>query len=229
MKNIFFAAAIILLVSACGQNQGQKEEASDTNKAQATTVEVKAEEPVAEQPVEAVKHEYLSQDLATFDLYGRVESVNYDQGEHVLPVCVQFDTNGKVTSIVRTDSGGNKENAELLYDDSDRIETISFESDAPWINVLTYGDGEGFLAPVTYTTTNQMDNYTEVTYQRDSNGLVIGIQREEYIHFNLVEDNDPYTIELSDFDRMGNWLLCTKKWGEYTFVIKRAISYYQQN
>ena len=200
MKNIFFAAAIILLVSACGQNRDQKE-----------------------------KHEYLSQDLATFDLYGRVESVSYDQGEHTLPVCIQFDTNGKVTSIVRTDSGGNKENAELLYDGSGRIETICFESDAPWINVLTYGDGDGFQAPVTYTTTNQMDNYTEVTYQRDSNGLVVGIQREEYIHFNLVEDNDPYTIELSDFDQMGNWLLCTKKWGEYIFIIKRAISYYQQN
>ena len=182
-----------------------------------------------EQPVEAVKHEYLSQDLASFDLYGKVESVNYDQGEHVLPVCVQFDTNGKVTSIVRTGSGGNKENAEILYDGLDKIETISFESDDPWINVLTYGDGEGFQAPVTYTTTNQMGNYTEVTYQRDSTGLVIGIQREESIHFAPVEDNDPYTVELSDFDSKGNWLLCTKKWGDYTFIIKRTITYYQQN
>ncbi|MBR5073979.1 MAG: hypothetical protein IKX26_01975 [Bacteroidales bacterium] len=227
MKIILFAAAIILLVSACGQNQGQKEETADTKKA--VTTEVKAEEPVAEQPVEAVKHEYLSQDLATFDLYGKVESVNYDKGEHTLPVCVQFDTNGKVTSIVRTDSGGNKENAQILYDGSDKIETILFESDDPWINVLTYRDGEGFQAPITYTTTNQMGNYTEVTYQRDSSGIVTGIQREESIHFALVEDNDPYTIELSDFDRMGNWLLCTKKWGEYTFVIKRTISYYQQD
>lgn len=224
MKNIFFAVACLLLVSACGQNQGQKQETS-----KAPTPEVKAEESVVEQPVEAVKHEYLSQDLATFDLYGKVESVNYDQGEHVLPVCVQFDTNGKVTSIVRTGSGGNKENAEILYDGLDKIETISFESDDPWINVLTYGDGEGFQAPVTYTTTNQMGNYTEVTYQRDSTGLVIGIQREESIHFALVEDNDPYTVELSDFDSMGNWLLCTKKWGDYTFIIKRTITYYQQN
>ncbi len=93
--------------------------------------------------------------VATFDLYGKVESVNYDQGEHVLPVCVQFDTNGKVSSIVRTDSGGNKENAEILYDGLDKIETISFESDDPWINVLTYGDAEGFQAPVTYTTTKR--------------------------------------------------------------------------
>jgi hypothetical protein len=104
-----------------------------------------------------------------------------------------------------------------------------FESDDPWINVLTYGDGEGFQAPVTYTTTNQMGNYTEVTYQRDSNGLVIDIQREESIHFAPVEDNDPYTVELSDFDSKGNWLLCTKKWGDYTFIIKRTITYYQQN
>lgn len=90
----------------------------------------------------------------------------------LVSACVQFDTNGKVTSIVRTSSGGNKENAEILYDGLDKIETISFESDDPWINVLTYGDGERFQAPVTYTTTNQMGNYTEVTYQRDSTGII---------------------------------------------------------
>ena len=225
MKNIFFAAAILLLVSACRQNSGQAIEQLKESDTTAIEAQVSEETPLAEQ----IKREYLSQDLATFDLYGKVESVNYDQGEHVLPVCVKFDSNGKVTSIVRADSGGNKENAEILYDGSGKIETICFESDAPWINVLTYGDGEGFQAPITYTTTNQMGNYTEVTYQRDSNGLVNGIQREESIHFALVEDNDPYTIELSDFDRTGNWLLCIKKWGDYTFIIKRTISYYQQN
>lgn len=225
MKNIFFAAAILLLVSACRQNSGQAIEQLKESDTTAIEAQVSEETPLAEQ----IKREYLSQDLATFDLYGKVESVNYDQGEHVLPVSVKFDSNGKVTSIVRADSGGNKENAEILYDGSGKIETICFESDAPWINVLTYGDGEGFQAPITYTTTNQMGNYTEVTYQRDSNGLVNGIQREESIHFALVEDNDPYTIELSDFDRTGNWLLCIKKWGDYTFIIKRTISYYQQN
>lgn len=42
---------------------------------------------------EEVKHEYLSQDLATFELYGQVKSVTYTE-EHVYPVTILFDEKG---------------------------------------------------------------------------------------------------------------------------------------
>lgn len=60
MKRILLAAVCVLALSACKQNAGQNTEQ-------------------AKESAEEVKREYLSQDLATFELYGQVQSVTYTE------------------------------------------------------------------------------------------------------------------------------------------------------
>lgn len=207
MKNILLAAVCILALSACKQNAGQNTEQT-------------------KEAAEEVKREYLSQDLATLELYGQVQSVTYTE-DHVYPVTILFDEKGSVTAIQKILSDEEKENAEFSYSSEDgAIKSIQFPSDDPWITYLGYEKGPGFKAPSSYTASNQTGNYTEETYHRDSTGRVVSIDVEEAIHFNVVEDNTPLTVEFSDFDEKGNWLKCTQKSGDNTFVKVRTITYY---
>ena len=222
MKRFFLAAVCILAIAGCGRNKKQASDNPDANPVQATSSENKAETTAAEE----VKHEYLSQDLATFDLYGQVQSVSYSQ-EHVYPVSVKFESDGKLVAIQRVDSEGTAEDAVYSRDANGRIESIRYESDSSWETLLRYGDGEGFQAPVVVTNSNLTGNYTEETYNRNADGFVTSLDVEEYIHFEKVEDKDPRTIEFSDFDEKGNWQKCTTKWGEYTSVLTRTIAYFK--
>ena len=203
MKKIFFTAVCMLALVSCKQNgtqdNDQAKESADTTATQTTASE---ETPQAEE----VKHEYLSQDLATFELYGQVKSVTYTE-EHVYPVTILFDENGNVTAIQKITSDEEKENAEFLFSSEDSsIKSIQFESDDPWITYLGYEKGPGFKAPISYISSNQTGNYTKETYHRDADGLVDSIDIEEVINFNVVEGNDPLTISFSDFVEMGIWL-----------------------
>ena len=223
MKRFFLAAVCILALSACKQNAGQNTEQA---KEPADNTAVQTTAPEEAPKAEEVKLEYLSQDLATFELYGQVQSVTYTE-EHVYPVTILFDENGKVTSIQKILSDEEKENAEFSYSSEDgAIKSIQFPSDDPWITYLGYEKGPGFKAPSSYTASNQTGNYTEETYHRDSTGRVVSIDTEEAINFNVVEDNTPLTVEFSDFDEKGNWLKCTQKYGDNTFVKVRTIKYY---
>ncbi|MBR4801986.1 MAG: hypothetical protein IK041_04165 [Bacteroidales bacterium] len=222
MKRFFLAVICILAIAGCGRNKKQASDNPDANPVQTISSENKAETTAAEE----VKHEYLSQDLATFDLYGQVQSVSYSQ-EHVYPVSVEFDSDGKLIAIQRIDSEGTAEEAVYSRDANGRIESIRYESDSSWETLLRYGDGEGFQAPVVVTNSNMTGNYTEETYRRNADGYVTSLSVEEYIHFEKVEDNDPRTIEFSDYDEKGNWQKCTTKWGEYTSVLTRTIAYFK--
>ncbi len=207
---------------ACKQNGEQtKEKVEDP----ATISEVPKAALEEALPAEEVKHEYFSQDLATFELYGRVQSVTYTQ-EHSFPITVQFNDTGNVTAIVRVVSEVEKENAEFQYNNVKQIEYIRFESDSPWVTLLGYEEGDGFKAPRTYTSSNQVGNYIEETYHRDSKGLVTNVELQEVVHFGTVENNEPVSIEFSDFDKKGNWLKCTIKHGDTAFVKVRTITYF---
>ncbi len=220
MKKSLFAIACILAVVACKQSS-TKEPVEDS------TIASEVQKMALEEPVSAeeVRHEYLSQDLATFELYGRVQSVTYTQ-EHSFPITVQFNDTGNVTAIVRVVSEEEKENAEVQYNDANRIEYIRFESDSPWVTILGYEEGDGFRAPRTYTSSNQVGNYIEETYHRDSKGLVTNVEVQEVVHFGTVENDEAVSIEFSDFDKKGNWLKCTIKHGDTAFVKVRAITYF---
>lgn len=171
--------------------------------------------------------EYLSQDLATFDLYGQVLSVSYDKGEHVLCPSIQFEPSGSVVAILRADAEGTAENAVIERDDDDRIVLYYFESDSPWVTMFEY-EGDGTVPPVSRTYSNQMGNWTTETYHRDASGTITSVDFEEAVHGGIVEDPDGHVYTYSDFDRHGNWLTSTDRNGEYTFVTKRTISYHSK-
>jgi hypothetical protein len=211
------AAFALFTVTSCNSKHKTSKERDDDD-----TEEVDEDE---EEEEEETAKAYLSQDLATFDLYGQVLSVSYEQGEHTPPVSIQFSPDGSVVSILRVDGEGTAENASYEYNEEGRITMISWESDDPWVSILSY-EGEGFVAPCSYTNTNQMGNYIQKAYHRDANGKLTSVDYEEAVHGGIVEDPDGHVFTLSDFDSHGNWLTCTDKNGQYTFVIKRTISYH---
>ncbi len=172
-----------------------------------------------------VQKTYLTQDLATFDLYGQVSSVRYDQGEHTYPVVITFDKQGNLTSIIKEGVNGDAEEGNVSRNDENgRIEELWWVSDDPWITIFKY-DGDGIVPPSQTMDTNQMGNYTLETYQRDADGNLVEVDFEEAVHGSIVEGEPKHVTTLSDFDTSGNWQTCTTKTGDYTFVTKRSISY----
>lgn len=209
-KSLLFPAALIALVAilgACNAKKSQPAAAiNDTLTVEKATV----------------PQDYLSQDLATFDLRGNVAQVIYDMGEHSLPVVAQFDADGKLTSLVRIIGEDDSEQAEWEVDDNERIAFISWEEDAPWVTILEYEDGAKL--PTTYMSTNQMGNYISVTYHRDADGNLVSATYEEGIHGGTL-DPEEHTFTFTDFDDMGNWQTCTNRSADYVTVTKRSIKY----
>lgn len=208
------AVFALAIVCSCGNKSKKASSSVDDDDDEAT--EEMEDEDLAES--------YLSQDLATFDLYGQAISVHYERGEHTYPVTVRFSKQGRVLEIIRTDGQGDSEKASLTRDDDGRIEWISWESDSPWVTSLSY-EGEGFVAPSQCMETNQMGNYTAERYLRDADGRLLSMKFEEAIHGNTVEGEPEHVVRLSDYDERGNWLTCTITAGQYTFVTCRTISY----
>ena len=169
------------------------------------------------------KDDYLTQDLSTFDLRGQVIAVKYTADEHMEPVTVQFENDGSLKGIYKFDVEGNVDEGTVDRDDKGRIETISFETLEPWSTSLTY-DG-GSMLPKSDMDTNNMGNYVSRTYERDEEGNIVKVAFEEAVHGGIVEDNDEYTVKLTDYDDHGNWLRATFKHGSYSSFIKRTIVY----
>lgn len=219
MKKKYFVMAVaavfaLATVCSCGKSKGNKEK-DDT------------EEVEDDEDDEESVREYLSQDLATFDLYGQVLTVSYDDGDNV---SVMFNPSGTVEQIMKIDSEGSVETGTIDRDGNERIQFISFESDEPWITSLGYDDdADGFVSPVSYMSTNTMGNYSAYNYQRDSNGKVTGVEYEEAVHGSIIDDTSEYTISFSDYDEQGNWRKCSITTEDYTQVIKRKISYFNDN
>ena len=209
---VLFLAAFFMFfaIAACDGKKNKKDE----NENEDENEEVEDEDE---------KDDYLTQDLATFDLRGEVIAVKYTGDEHTLPVVVQFEDNGSLKSVYKFNSEGYPEEATIDRDSKRRIEIISFESDEPWITSLIYDNSS--MLPKSHMDSNQMGNYTCSTYERDDDGNIVKAEFEEAIHGNIVEDHDEYSVKLSDFDEHGNWQRVTFKHGDYSHFYKRTILY----
>lgn len=215
---IGFAWATICACSNKDKGSSEATAGSDTEE---------VDEVAEEKEEEETASEYLSHDLATFDLYGQVRSATYELSGHDGTVVVKFDAKGQVTSVARLSDEGAPELAEIIkVSGSDRIDFVGFESDAPWLTAFSYDDNaKGFTAPTLTTETNQMGNYTGYTYKRDDDGRLKSAQYEEAVHGNIVTAlRCPITTR--SYDRYGNWQECTIKQGDATIVYKRKLVYH---
>lgn len=211
------AAFALFTLASCGSKGKSSKEKDDDD-----TEEVEEDEQEKEEQEETGK--YLSQDWATFDLYGRVLSVSYDRGEHSVPVSIQFDEDGNLVSII-SHSGGEAETASINRDENGRIGLVSFESDDPWVYTFSY-KGEGFVPPSVFMNSNQMGNFMAENYYRDADGKLIEMKYEEFIHGYEVEGQPEHVITLFDYDSHGNWQKCTDTSGEDVSIIRRSIAYH---
>ena len=206
---LFAAFFMMFAVAACDGKKNKKDK--DENDAE----EVKDED--------SEEGAYLTQDLATFDLRGEVIAVKYTADEHMEPVTVLFDDNGSLKGIYKFDVEGGIDEATVDRDADDRIETIDFPTLEPWVTTLTYNDDS--MLPVSDMDTNQMGNGICRTYERDEDGNITKVTFEETVHGGVVEDNEEYTVKLSDVDEHDNWRHVAFKHGSQTTFMKRTIVY----
>jgi|GEM_PF-2555449 len=213
-------AAIFATASICscgGKDKGSKERDDDDVEAYEDDDEDAPDADVTDQT-----NAWMSQDLATFDLHGRVVEVSYDKDHHT-QVNIVFSDKGKLRTLKRMNGQQVAETATVTRDEFGRIVAISFEDDAPWETRLSY-EGDDGMVPTMYMNTNTMGNYTMFEYTRDADGKLIKANFEEAIHGQTVETGK-HTVTLSDYDEHGNWLVCTHNDGEYDFVTMRTITY----
>lgn len=205
-------------VAACDGKKNKKDKGEDDTEEMADDEENDEDEDGTEE-----KDDYLTQDLATFDLRGPVIAVKYTGGEHMEPVTVQFENNGTLKSIYKFDVEGNVDMGIIDRDKKDRVTMFTFETLDPWITSLIYE--EGSMLPKSSMDSNQMGNGVCTTYERDDNGNIVKVEYEEVVHGGIVEDNDEYTVKFINFDEHGNWLRCNIKHGDYKSFYKRTIVY----
>ena len=231
MKKMLYyiaVAAVFMLVAGCScsseKEKNRKASTEDWNTEMAADgedAESQEDESIADDSEQ--KDDYLTQDLATFDLRGHVASVKYSGDNTMEPVVVEFNDEGRLKSIVKYDSEGNAEKGTIERDEKGRIVSISFESNSPWVTILDYRDDS--MLPYSSLDTNNSGNFNSTTYHRDDDGNLLSVEVEEGIHGNMVEQTDETVIQLTETDSHGNWLRCTTTKGDYTTFLKREISY----
>ena len=199
MKKKYFmmaVAAIFLLatISACS-NKGKSAPETDDE-------ELVDEDEDDDADESDVALEYVSQDLGTFDLYGHVRSVEYEQAG-MAEVTLRFDSKGNLADMRRTDSDGEEQTAILTRDNKGRITSIMWSEDDPWATQFAYA--EDCMAPKTYISSNRSGNEIAYTYTRTDKGKIESMEREERVHFEDVEDQEQPTFTFSQKDSHGNW------------------------
>ena len=207
------ACFLLAAFSACGSKGKEKTTVEFEDDAAADT----AKDTDKEQPT------YLSQDLATFDLYGQVLSVSFTQ-QGQKDVVVQFGPDGDAVAMMRSSDEDDVESAALMYNDKYQLEEIQWGDD-PWVTMFTYEKGS--MAPSGYISTNRMGNSATYTLTRDKNGRLTDITREEEVHFGSLGTEHP-TFEFSDYDHHGNWQLYTEHQEGWTYTIRRKILYHNE-
>ena len=225
-KYLVMAVAAIFtmaIIGACSNKDKNNQESADVE----DTEELDDEE---EDEDLDEKQEYLSQDLATFDLYGQVQYAVYHNSNDENTVKVSFDPKGQVVDIVRVDEEQKPEKASIITVDKKRIDFIAFESDDPWMTSFDYDEtASGFVAPRMSMETNQMGNNDAYTYHRDKDGKLKKVEHEEVVHGNVVEDESTCSVKVGDYDRHNNWQSCTFSRDEYKYTYTRTIKYYRSD
>jgi hypothetical protein len=225
MMNYIGLAAVILLAAAssCGNKSKTDKQLIDEMMQESIEAALDSAEEV-QMVAEELQNDYLTQDLATFDLRGQVASVKYSGDNTMEPVLVTFNADGSLKSITKFDSEGNGDVAEIERDEKGRIVSISFESNSPWVTMLDYRDDS--MLPHSTLDTNNSGNFTSTTYLRDDDGNIVKVEVEEGIHGEMVEQTNEPIIKLTEADSHANWLRYTFTQGDYSTFLIREISYF---
>ena len=227
-KTLIAALALTFITWGCGQKKptGTATAIENDNEELLEKTDADNDAVSDEESVNTTPTTYLSQDLATFDLFGKVLSVSYAANAEI-SATITFDADGTLKDFSQPDGGGDKEQASIIRDNRGRIEEIAFESEDPWLTMFSYAEEDGFLPPASYINTNTMGNFIIEKYHWQTAPHTVSVETEEYVHFGKLEDTPERVINLSDFDSHGNWQTCINKDADYTLTIKRTINYHQ--
>ena len=209
---LVLAVAAVFILAAAASCNGSK------NKENAEQVEKDAGADGAR----VVMDDFLTQDLATFELRGEVIGVK-TTGENTDPTVALFDDNGSLEGVYQIDAEGRVEKGIVERDDDSVISSITFDSNSPWVTFYAYEEGSMLLSSMIES--NQMGNYILTDYVRDENGNIVDQVYEEAIHGNIVEQEVKPVVKYSDLDSHGNWLTYTYTQGEFSYSLKRTIIY----
>lgn len=171
---------------------------------------------------------YLSNDLATFELYGSVKSVRYNLDS---PIVVEFDEWGNVDKMYRiwNNDETNITSAIIKRNDNGQIIEYEWGEGYGWYDELVYsynnGDGTYCRNVSNHTYTNRTGNSHTYIYIYDDNGTLISIESFGYIHGEAL-GTDKIDVQLKQTDSQGNWIERTFAVDDEIKMTTRTITYY---
>lgn len=213
---------VLLLCYQCSKHKPSKPLASDVD----TTVTKQYSDD--QEQVTKERLTYYSKDLATFELYGKVESVTYNTDS---PIYIYFDELGDVCYIKKY-WNGNKSNvsdAIIKRSSEEQIIEIKWNGD-PWYAEFRYSynntDGTYSENVANYIWTNGVGNRTEYCLDYNGEGQLEEISSVGYIHGEMM-GTDKTKVELKKVDSRGNWIERTCAIEDEIKMITRTIVYYE--
>ena len=222
---IYFAAMPIMVMGIClGACNNKAHSNRDVDDEEEEVENVVSDEDEADGLDDNADAGYIpTTDMMTFDVHGPVKSIAYQGSQQVT---VYFDEDGAVSRITQINLVDSVvELADLSRDDKGRIVQIAWESDTPWVTVLSYQDDSSL--PNNYASTNLMGNYISYTYSCNESGDIVSAEFEEAVHGMPVQQ---YTcdVEYLNRDRHGNWLRCVLENSDGGDEINRTVTYYPE-
>lgn len=213
---------VLFLYHQCSKHKPSKPLASDVDTTVTKQYSDDQEQVTKERPT------YYSKDLATFELYGKVESVTYNTDS---PIYIYFDEFGDVCNMKKYWGGdkSNFSNGIIKRSAEEQIVEIKWDGDG-WYSEFRYSynnaDGTYSENVANFIWTNGVGNRTEYCLDYNEEGQLEEISSVGYIHGEMV-GTDKTKVELKKTDTKGNWIKRTCAIEDDIKVITRTIVYYE--
>lgn len=235
-KNYIFIGLVVVvgvlfLCYQCSKHEPTKPLSSDADSTVTEQTSDEKEQITSDVDADATVTEerpahYLN-DLATFELQGKVESVTYNTES---PVYIYFNEVGEVCYMKKYWNGdkSNVSNAIIKRNSDGKIMEIRWEGD-PWYSEFCYfdnNDGTYTKKDADYIWTNGMGNRSEYTFFHNESGHVTEIISVDYIHGEKVGTNRT-KVEVKEIDIKGNWTEKTCAIEDNVAMTTRTIVYYK--
>ena len=212
----------LFLYHRCSKNEPSKALSSDVDSIVTEQTSDDKEKVTKERPT------YYSKDMATFELYGKVESVTYNTDS---PIFIYFDEFGDVCYIKKYWNGdkSNVSDAIIKRSAEEQIVEIKWDGD-PWYAEFRYSynnaDGTYSENVANYIWTNGLGNRTEYCLDYNEEGQLEEISSVGYIHDEMM-DTYKTRVEFKKTDSKGNWIERTCAIEDGVKLITRTIVYYE--
>ena len=238
-KNYIIIALVVVggvffVYHQCSKNEPSKDLSSDANMTITEQFTDDKEQTISDVDATVVEHPsddkdimHNINDLYTFKLKGKVESVTYNTES---PINIYFDEVGDVCYIKKYLNGdkSNVSNAIIKRNSKEEIKEIRWEGD-PWYSEFCYSyndDGTYSDKGADYVWTNGMGNRTEYRFIYNERGHLSEIVSTEYVHGEKM-GIDRTKVEVKKVDSEGNWIERTCAIEDDVKVITRTIVYYK--